>query len=358
MRYLQARWLLGVAEAGGLTCNTVFRSVHVLLLVLLVSLFVLAADVRTWVDLAAFSVAFPVFIGIHTFVAMLQEAFPVNHYAEVGICVLAVLVLAQRPPRPYVAPVICALLAFALSVIESGAIVWVTVICCAVVGMRGITRATVMSTTVLIAAYLVMRHALDIATPGIGGHGSGFGATFYSPEELVQRFGDHPAGFMAYNVAGGLASLLFSEPRQGVTASRWRGATMSSIRSSPSTWFRPSRRPRCWSGYGATHLRGGRAAWSDRNRLFVAVCGVMVANAALTVAHIKDEIISPGGLCYAIAVFIAVAALVESLPRRGPAVCVDNGAVAGDDRGAVDVPCRRRPLRAAIRRLQGPQRLG
>jgi hypothetical protein len=186
--------------------------------------------------------------------------------------------------------------------------------------MRGITRATVMSTTILVAAYLVMRHALDIATPGIGGHGSGFGATFYSAEELLQRFGDHPAGFMAYNVAGGLASLLFSEPRQGVysLALAWRDGVVHPILAINLVSSVATTALLVW--YGVTHLRGGGAAWSDRNRLFVAVCGVMIANAALTVAYIKDEIISPGGLCYAIAVFIAVAALVESLPRRGPAV--------------------------------------
>src|SRR5205085_2791889 len=53
-------------------------------------------------------------------------------------------------------------------------------------------------------------------SPGIGGHGSGFGDTVYSGEELVRRFGAHPLGFMLYNVAGGFASLLFAEPRQGV----------------------------------------------------------------------------------------------------------------------------------------------
>ena len=43
--------------------------------------------------------------------------------------------------------------------------------------------------------------------PGVGGHGSGIGATFYSSEELARRFGAHPLGFMIYNVVGGLASL-------------------------------------------------------------------------------------------------------------------------------------------------------
>ena len=112
---------------------------HVALLLMLVALFVLAARVREWTDLAAFTVALPVFVGIHTFVAMLQEAFPVNHYAEVAVCVLAVLWLAQRPPRWFVAPLICLLLVLALSVIESGAMVWVAVVACAVLawGMSG-----------------------------------------------------------------------------------------------------------------------------------------------------------------------------------------------------------------------------
>src|SRR6266850_1180056 len=162
LRYVQARWLLGAADAAGLTYNSVFRAVHVVLLVLLVALFVAALRVRDWIDLTAFSVAFPVFIGIHTFVAMLQEAFPVNHFAEVGVCVLIVFVLAQAQPRWFVAPLVCLLLACAVSVIESGAMVWVAVVCCAAAGMRGMTRATVASSTLLLVSYFAVRHALGI----------------------------------------------------------------------------------------------------------------------------------------------------------------------------------------------------
>ena len=103
-------------------------------------LFLLVIRVRRWIDVAAFAVAFPVLIGIHTFAAMLQEAFPVNHFAEVGVCGLAVFVLAQQPPKWFFPAVVCVLLAFALSVIESGAMVWVVAICCATAGMRGMTR--------------------------------------------------------------------------------------------------------------------------------------------------------------------------------------------------------------------------
>ena len=322
LRYLQTRWLLDAAGAADLTYNAVFRGVHVLLLVLLVVLFVLAVRVRGQTDLVAFAVALPILIGIHTFVAMLQEAFPVNHYAEVGVCVLAVLVLAQRPPRWFFAPLICLLLALALSVIESGAMVWVMVICCAAAGLRGITRTTVATTTALLGGYFVLRYALDIASPGIGGHGSGFGATFYSSEELAQRFGAHPLGLIAYNVAGGLASLLLSEPRQGVysLAIAWRDGVVHPILAINLVSSLATTALLVW--YGVRHLRAGRASWSDRNRVFVTASGVMVVNAVLTAAYIKDEIISPGGLCYAVAAFIACAALLETLPRRALAASV------------------------------------
>jgi hypothetical protein len=316
MRYEQTRWLLHAAASTGLTYNTVFRAVHVALTVMLVLLFLLAIRVRRWIDVAAFAVAFPVLIGIHTFVAMLQEAFPVNHFAEVGVCALAVFVLARLPPKWFFPALVCVLLAFALSLIESGAMVWVVAICCAAAGMRGMTRSSVVAASVLLGIYLLVRHALEISSPGIGGHGSGFGGTFYSPEELTQRFGAHPLGFIAYNVAGGLASLLFSEPRQGVysLAIAWNTGephavllinVLSSIATSAlMVW------------YAMTHLQGGRDGWSDVDRMFVVACAVMVVNAALNAAYIKDEIISVGGLFYAVAAFIAVRGLLQTIPRR------------------------------------------
>lgn len=315
-RYLQARWLLALAENAKVTYTAVFRGVHVMLLVVLVALFLLAARVRDWTDLAAFSVAFLVLLGIHTFAAMLFEAFPVNHYAEVGACALAVFVLAQRAARWYVPIAACALLLAALSVIESGAMVWLTVVCCAAAGMPGIRRSTVISTTVLFGAYLLARHQLGIVSPGVGGHGSGYGATFYSAEELAQRFGAHPAGFMLYNVVGGLASLLFAEPRNGVYSLliSWRTGeihpvVMTNVLSSLATTILL-----VW--YAARYVRTPRADWSEADRAFAAAAVVLVANAALTAVYIKDEIISVGGLFYAVCTFIAVRALVGSLPQR------------------------------------------
>jgi hypothetical protein len=314
LRYLQARWLLQLINATGLTYHVVFRGLHVALLLLLVLLFVAAVRVRDWTDLVAFTIAFLVLIGVHTFLSMLLEAFPVNHFAEVGVSALGVFVLAQHPPRWFVPVLTCALLVFTLAVIESGAMVWITVLCCAAAGMRGINRTTVISTTVLLAGYVVLRHALGISSPGIGGHGSGFGDHFYSPEELVQRFGTHPLGFMIYNVAGGLASLLFAEPRDGVYSllAAWRTreihpvVVINVISSTATTalliWYAMARLPRT------------RSAWSDADRMFIAACAAIIVNAVFNAVYVKDEIMSPGGLFYAIAAFVVSRALIESLP--------------------------------------------
>ncbi len=316
LRYLQARALLAFTQTTGLTYHAVFRGLHVVLLLMLIALFVAAVRVRNWPDLVAFTFAFPVLLGIHTFLSMLLEAFPVNHFAQIGVCAMGVLVLAQRQPRRFVPVVACVLLALSLSVIESGAMVWVAVICCAAAGLPGLNRTTVIATTVVFAGYLLLRHVLGISSPGIGGHGSGFGDRFYSPEELAQRFGAHPLGFMLYNVFGGLASLLFAEPRQGVYAllAAWREgeihpvALINVISSSATTalliWYAAARLPR------------RRSAWSDADRTFVAACAAFIVNAAFNAVYIKDEIMSPAGLFYAIATFVAVRAMIDSLPTR------------------------------------------
>ena len=321
MRYVQARWLLKTVEATGLSYRAVFRGVHVALLVALVALFVVATRVGTWTELAAFTMAFPALIGIHTFAAMLFEACPVNHYAEVAVCALGVFVLALQPPRWFFPLIVCGLLVFALSVVESGALVWVVVIGCAGARMRGMTRSTVIATTLLIAVYVLIRQSLGIASPGIGGMGSGFGASFYSADALKARFGEHPLGFMAYNVASGLLSLLLSEPRTGVysTAIWWKTGTLHPVLVVNMVSSAVTTLVIAW--YGVRRMRAGPATWSEGDRMFAVSCLIIVVNASLTAAYIKDEIISVGGLFYAVAAFVAFRELLASLSGRSLLSC-------------------------------------
>jgi hypothetical protein len=316
LRYVQARWLLNAAAATGRSYHAVFRGVHVALLILLIALFMLAVRVRTWTDLTAFTFAFPVLIGIHTFAAMLFEAFPVNHYAEVGVCALGVFVLALQPPRWFFPLVSSSLLALALSVIESGVMVWIVVIACAIARLPGVTRSTAIATTVVIVAYVLTRQALGITTPGIGGQGSGFGTAFYPADALAARFGAHPLGFMAYNVASGLLSILFSEPRTGVygTAIWWQTGTVHPVLLINMISSAVTTAIMIW--YAARRARVRRSAWSEPDRMFVVCWLVILVNAGLTAAYIKDEIISVGGLFYAVAAFVAVRELLQTLPHR------------------------------------------
>ena len=320
LRYLQSRWLLRAADRVHVSDTTMFRGVHVALLIAIVVLFVIAVGVRDWIDLSAFSVAVVVLVGVHTFVTMLLEAFPVNHFAEVGACALGAFVALRHPARWFTPIVVCLLMILALAVIESGAMVWVVVICCAAAGMRGATRSTVIASTAVFAGYLLLRHQLGISSPGIGGHGSGFGDTVYSGDELVRRFGAHPLGFMLYNVVGGFASLLFAEPRTGVYSLlvSWHARAIHpvvviNILSSLLTTGLIA-----W--YAWRCVRMGRAAWSDRDRMFLAACAVFTANSAFNAAYMKDEIMSAGGLFYAFAAFVALRALLVSLPERRAAI--------------------------------------
>jgi hypothetical protein len=121
---------------------------------------------------------------------------------------------------------------------------------------------------------------------------------------------------MLYIVTGGLASLLFAEPRQGVYSllAAWRQGQIhpvvliNVISSSATTalliWYAAARLPR------------SRSAWSDADRTFVAACMAFIVNAAFNAVYMKDEIMSPAGLFYAVATFVAVRAVIDAPPTR------------------------------------------
>ncbi|HYS24065.1 MAG TPA: hypothetical protein VEP46_00640, partial [Vicinamibacterales bacterium] len=72
-----------------------FKSVHVLLIVALIACFASIARVRNRTDLTAFLFALTVLTGMHTFVGLVREAYPVNHYLEVAVASAAALRLTM-----------------------------------------------------------------------------------------------------------------------------------------------------------------------------------------------------------------------------------------------------------------------
>lgn len=322
MRYVQARWLMTLAEATGLSYNAAFRGFHALLVLVLLFLFtaIAAIQVRTWADVAALGVALMVLIGLHSFAGMLREAYPVNHFAEIALASLSVFALAQRPHRTSHDVALVLLLAWCLLLVESGVLVWVVAVTCAAVRCPGISRRTVVAATLVLAVYAGTRYLIGIKSPDIGSHASGYGARLYSAEALRTRFGAAPAPFMAYNVAGGLLSLLFSEPRAGVyqavaAASTGRVApvfVINAISSILTTWAI------FW--FAVRGARGRHDEWTNDRRTLIVAAAVAVASALMCAAYIKDEILSTAGVFYALAAFAAVRMALNEATRPTPAL--------------------------------------
>ena len=130
-------------------------------------------------------------------------------------------------------------------------------------------------------------------------------------------FGGRPLVFYVYNVVASFVTVLLSEPRHGVwslTAGIMAGSpdpalvvnVVSSVLATAVicrfAWIRRG----AWREAGSTTTTGS-------SLLFALV---LVANAVISYPYTKDAIMSPAGVLYAAAVFVAARDLVISLPAR------------------------------------------
>jgi hypothetical protein len=310
MRHLQVRALIAIAEWSGLSYSTVLRGLHAALIAAILLLFVAAVRVETWLDAAALVLPLTALVGLHTFVGQLREAYPVNHFAQVTAASLAVFVLGRGRPRPLVCVATVLLVAYSLALVEAGVLVWVTAVACVGAGFPGHTRATVVATTLVLALYAGGRVALDIGTPSIGSHGTGFGAESFSADAIAERFGRAPGSLIAYNVAGAALSVLASEPRGGayqLLRPRLAPVVAINVISSLALTVLVA-----WSA---------RAAWRRRrqltndDRLVAVALVVIVANALVCATYIKDEVLGVAGAFYALAACAALRAFLPAAAR-------------------------------------------
>jgi hypothetical protein len=316
LRYLQARWLLDASDATGLSYHSAFRGLHALLAVAIVLVFAAILPTRRWIDVGAFSIAVTAFIGLHTFAAMFREAFPVNHFAETTFACLAVVALAQAPPRWWRGAAMLGLMVVSLLVIEAGVLVWCVIVAGAALRMPGIRWPLAIAATAILAGYIGVRQYLDIVAPGIGAHGSGYGAIFYSSDELRSRFAAQPLPFVLYNMVGGALSVLLSEPRFGVyqvLTSRAAGeihpVVVINIVSSLIATV-------------ALAVYAWRIRWrhplDPADRLVAMAAMAIAVSAALCMNYMKDDILTTAGAFYALAIFAPARSALEALssPRR------------------------------------------
>jgi len=187
--------------------------------------------------------------------------------------------------------------------------------------LRGISRKGLLLVALVALAYFVIRLVyLGIELPPFAERATGFGSTSLSSEEQVERFGNRRLVLYAYTSISGVLSILFSQPREGVwtIVGRWQDGTLppwmivhvasSAIATGLILWFAFRVQP------------GGRRGYRDP---LIAIAAIVVAaNGALGFSYAKDEIVSFGGVFYALAAYAAMRGILQHhdalpLPGRG-----------------------------------------
>jgi hypothetical protein len=290
--------------------------VHVLLLGLTLLTFTTILQVRRVNELAAAGFAMTVLLGLHTFTNLLGEAFPINHFLEILLFSLVVLRLAQARPRLANDIAAALLLLLGALVIESGLLVWVVAVAAYLSGYRGISRRGLVLMTSVVVAYLGLRLLFSNGVPVLDERSTGYMFGVLDGRELVARFGEHPLPLYAYNVIASIATVLLSEPRAGqlVISAQARAGEMSpwaivaAVTSLVTTVL---------IGVACVDRWRSRAMRADADRLLL-VCGIVIlANAALSFAYTKNDIVSVAGAFYALAAYAAVRRLLDRAPQAG-----------------------------------------
>jgi hypothetical protein len=258
-----------------------------------------------------------VLTGLHTFRSTVQEAFPINHFLEIVVFTLAAVNLAQARPRLLVDITACVIFATAALTLESGLLVWVVAVLCWIVGLRGVSTRGLALMTVLLGAYLFARFVmLSVGVPTLSERSSGFLFSVLEPAELQARFGDRRLVFYTYNVVASAMSVLFSEPQAGlfVGVKAWLDGRIPAretlgIASSLVTTT-------LIAIAAASSLRRYRLADAS-DRLIIVFFGVLAANAILSFAYVKDDIMSAAGAFYGFAAYAAVRQIAARAPAAG-----------------------------------------
>jgi glycosyltransferase involved in cell wall biosynthesis len=291
-----------------------FRGFHAALMLGCLLLFTRALRVRTVADLCAAGFALAVVTGLHTFRSTVQEAFPINHFLEIAALTLVMLNLSQAQPRLLVDLVALATFAVAALTLESGLLVWVVAVTAWIVGARGLSTRGVIAMTVLLAGYFYARFVLlSVGVPGLVERSSAYLFEILEPPELQRQFGDRLAFFYAYNVVSSVLSILASEPQSGlfVTVRAWLNGDMplrlilTFVSSIVTTGL--------IAVAGVLLLRRYRST-DATDRLIVIFAVVLAANATLSYAYTKDDIMSVAGMFYGLAAYAAIRLLVARVP--------------------------------------------
>ena len=313
LKEVRTRLLVQTGEALGGRYHLVFRGYHAIAGAILIALFVWVCRARSWTDVAALAFGLAVLTGMHTFVGLFREAYPVNHYLIVAVSALATFGLAQSRGGWLADLAAIVLLASAALSFESGLLVWPIAVAAYASGLRGISRRGVAIMTLLVVLYAVLRvGVLGKQGAGIGERGTGFGAATLTETEQIERFGNRPLVFYAYNVTTAVSSVLLSQPQIGrfTVVGAWNNGPLppvfivqigsSLLTSLLVAWYVFRRGP------------SGARRWGEPVPL--TLFAVLAISALMSYAYAKDEIISTAGVFFAVAAYTAARELLSLRP--------------------------------------------
>ena len=329
-----------------------YKTFHIALLVAAFVLFAGALRIETRIDLAAALFALTVFTGLHTFLGLVKEAYPVNHFLQIVVLVLVAARLSQARGRWWIdAAAIVAFVAACLT-LESGVLVWVALVAGRLAGRRGVSDAALIAVTALLAVYGVVRFAW--LAPNVQGmsNASGYFLERLEASQIRERFGAGLTRFNVYNVLVSMATVLCSEPRSGVflffrawslgdvPPRMWINVVSSTVTTAfigVAAWRhlrhrgpgQPSRSARRRSAEASAESDRSASAPHEKTRAaiagradFLVFLALLAASAVASLAYAKDEIMSVAGVFYALAAFWAVRDLLTRRLRAVPALAV------------------------------------
>jgi hypothetical protein len=313
LKEVRTRLLVQAGEALGGRYHLVFRGYHALAGGILIALFVWVCRARSWTDVAALAAALVVLTGMHTFVGLFRESFPVNHYLIVAVSALGTFALAQSRGGWLADAAAIVLLAVATLSFESGLLVWPVAVAAYLAGLRGISRRGIVLMTLAVVLYAGLRVGyLGKQGAGVGERGTGFGAGALTGDEQIERFGSRPLVLYAYNVTMTATSVLLSQPQIGrfTVVNAWNAGPLppvfivqiasSLLTTALIAWYVFSRGP------------AGSRRW--REPVPLTFMAVLAVSALMSYAYAKDEIISTAGVFYAVAAYAALRAVFDLRP--------------------------------------------
>ena len=307
-----------VVDAAPPDATFAFKTIHVALILALFLLVAAWLRPRSTAELAAAALALMILVGHHAFFVLYSEAYPINHFLEIAVLAVAVVVLARGAPRWWKGALAATIVAVGALTVESGLLLGAAAIAGWIVGWRGIPGRGVLLIAALLATYFYVRFiALDISSPGLDERAAGWWLTRLEPPDLIARFGDNPWPFFSYNVIAAFLDVLASEPRGGMLqitrsvlgddARPWMlihvassllltGAMVLALPQAVSRW------------------RAGRL--DDRDRFLLLAVMMVAANSVMSFGYVKDEVLSVGAVFYAGGAFAVLATLGDRAAER------------------------------------------